>query len=115
MAVIHRAPGEEPTRLATDLTFADGQIRQGIGLMLAQPLEPGEAMVFRFDDARNRHVHTWFVRAPIDVVWIEREQVVERMTLPPWSFGRRARADTIVELPADVAADVSAGDIVRID
>lgn len=114
MAVVHQPVSGDRTLLATDVTFADGLIRQGLGLMFSPPIASGEAMVFRFPDADVRHVHTWFVRATIDVVWVERERVTEVATLPPWSLGRRATADTVVELRAGAADGVAPGDVVRI-
>lgn len=102
-------------RIAEHVRFADGFIEKRIGLMGKPPLQDGEALVFRFDDSATRHIHTMFLRAPIDVIWLERERVTAVETFLPWQFGTRASGDTIVELPAGTADDVLLGDVVWID
>lgn len=114
MELIHRQNGGTTT-LATDVRLADGFFEQRIGLMGKRPLRDGEALVFRFSEPSTRHIHTFFVRAPIDVVWVERERVRAIETMRPWRLGTRAVADTIVELPAGAAADVDVDDVLRID
>lgn len=112
--LVHWNDGD-PMILAEKVERAEGFIAKGIGLMGRSPLEPGDALVFPFSETGPRHVHTMFVRAPIDVLWVERECVETIETMDPWSLGRRARADTIIELPAGQAREVSPGDRVTLD
>lgn len=53
-------------------------------------------------------IHTWFMRFPIDVVFIDREgtvlRVVERMR--PWRLTSERRAHAVIELAAGVATRV---------
>lgn len=80
-----------------------------------RPLTAQEALVFRFAESGQRHIHTFFVRATIDVVWVERERVTAIETMRPWRVGTRAKADTVIELAAGGASDVAVGDVVQID
>lgn len=112
--LIHRSNGSSE-RLATDVRLADSLLQKSLGLMGKRPLRDGECLVFRFGESDVRHVHTFFVRAPIDVIWVAGERVIAVETMHPWNLGRRHSADTIVELPAGAATGVSEGDIVRLD
>ena len=82
--------------------------------MFGEPLADGEALVFRFSEARRRSVHTLFVRATIDVIWTVKEEVQRVETMRPWTLRRVATADTIIELPAGTARHVQVGDRVRV-
>ena len=114
MRIVHERDGTVDT-LADEVTHATTYLQRMRGLMFAPPLDPGEALVFPFRDRRRRSVHTLFVRAPIDVVWTDREEVTRVASMSPWTLRRVARCDAIVELPAGGAADVAVGDHVRID
>lgn len=114
MQVVHTVEGRESI-LADRLHFADSFLARTVGLMGRRPLEKGEAMVFRFDMTDDRQIHTMFVRAPIDVIWIEAERVTAIETFDPWSVGATEQADTVIELPAGTAEAVTPGDVVRID
>lgn len=113
MRVLHR-DGTDTTVLADEVVVADAIHRKLRGLMFRPPLGDGEAFVLRFPRAKTRSVHTLFVRAPIDVLWVADEQVQRADTLPPWTVRRAGTADTIVELPAGAATEVAVGDHVRL-
>ncbi len=108
MDVVHR--GDQEQVLAAQVELADGLLAKAVGRMGRAPLEPGKATVFRFDTVAPRRVHTLFVRGALDVIWVARERVTHTATLQPWRIGPRYGADTVVELPAGEAAEVSAGD-----
>ena len=114
MELIHRKNGGTTT-LATDVRLADGFFEQRIGLMGKRPLRVDEALVFRFAEPRPRQIHTLFVRAPIDVIWVKRERVTAVEPIRPWRLGTRAVADTVIELSGGAAANVGVDDVVRID
>lgn len=114
MQVIHcPTPGEELV-LADQVSVADSMVRKSLGLMGARPPEAGEAIVMRFRGLGRRRVHSMFVRASIDVVWVHNERVTAVETISPWSIGYAEQADTIVELPAGAAADLSSGSVIRL-
>jgi uncharacterized membrane protein (UPF0127 family) len=58
-------------------------------------------------------VHTWGMRYPIDVIFLDRELRVlaVRRQVPPWRLVFAPRGTrSVVELPAGGAADLNAGD-----
>jgi uncharacterized protein len=65
--------------------------------VLVRPLEPGEAMQL----APCRAVHSFFMRVPIDVVFLDaRLRVLETARLAPWrTSGTCSGACSVLELP----------------
>ncbi|WP_323191782.1 DUF192 domain-containing protein [Halostella sp. PRR32] len=101
--------------LATNVETADSFGTRLRGLMFRSEVPADYALVFPFDGTKRRGIHTLFVRVPIDVIWVDDGTVTRVETLAPWRSVATATADTIVELAAGGAADVNAGDTVRID
>ena len=79
------------------------------GLLGRDGLEPGEAMLF----PRCGSVHTLFMRFDIDVVYMDADRRVKKITpgLKPWRFSGCWGADATLELPAGHVAvsDVRVG------
>lgn len=77
---------------------ADRAHRRMRGLLGRSGMKPGEGMVLR--PAWN--VHTAFMRFPIDVVFLDSDQVVIRIerTVPPWRTVSCRGAREVVELAA---------------
>jgi uncharacterized protein len=70
------------------------------GLMWAPPLPPGEALWFPACAA----VHTAFVRAPIDLLFLRGERIIRVCdAVPPWRIAAYPGADSVVELRAGEA------------
>ena len=123
MRVVHDPEGEART-LASNVETADSGLAQLKGLMFRDSIPDDYALAFRFDDppfwtpeaiANWRSIHMLFVRFPLDVVWILDGEVQRVKTLQPWRGIGMAQADTILELPADAADDVQAGDTVLVE
>jgi uncharacterized membrane protein (UPF0127 family) len=72
------------------------------GLLGRDGLEPGEGLLLRPASA----VHTWFMRFPIDAVFLNRDLVVLGIAdgLEPWRAAGRRGAKAVLELPAGAAA-----------
>jgi uncharacterized membrane protein (UPF0127 family) len=68
------------------------------GLLGRATLPAGEGILLRPAGS----VHTFFMRFPIDVVFLDREQVVVGIepSLPPWRTAGRRSAKAVVELAA---------------
>ena len=51
-------------------------------------------------------IHTWFMRFPIDAVFLDSDRVVVKVVaeLRPWRASSRRRARAVLELPAGEAA-----------
>jgi uncharacterized protein len=73
------------------------------GLLGRDGLEPGEGMLID----RAGSVHMFFMRFPIDVVFLDRDRKVVgvRHGLRPWRVAGARRAVAALELPAGAAAE----------
>jgi uncharacterized membrane protein (UPF0127 family) len=114
MRVLHERDGSD-RMLATDVDVAASTTSRARGLMFRRSIPDDYALVFEFDGAAARDVHMLFVPFPIDAVWIVEDEVTQIKRLRSWVGLGRARADTLLELPAGAADDVAVGDIVRVD
>lgn len=77
---------------------ADGAFTRMRGLLGRQGLPSGHGLLIK----PTWSVHTWFMRFPIDVVFLDRElRVLEvRTHLRPWRTAARFRARSALELAA---------------
>jgi uncharacterized protein len=80
------------------------------GLLGRDSLAPGHALLI----APCSSIHTWFMRFPIDVIFVRRDGRVlkTRAAIPAWKMAFGWGAYAVVELPAGAVADagVSVGD-----
>jgi uncharacterized membrane protein (UPF0127 family) len=85
------------------------------GLLGRSGLEPGGGMLI--DAAPS--VMTFFMRFPIDVVFLDRDWTVVRIAhaLKPWRVAGARRAVAALELPAGTAAEagLAEGDVLVLD
>ncbi len=114
MQVVHETDGERRV-LATRVEVADGLLSKGRGLMFRRSIPDDYALVFPFGRERTRGLHMVLVPFDIDAVWLVDGEVRRVARLAAWTGHGRARADTVVELPAGAADGVEAGDAVDIE
>jgi uncharacterized membrane protein (UPF0127 family) len=83
-------------------TVADNPLRRMKGLLGRDGLESGEGLLLRPASA----VHTYFMRFPIDVVFLDRDGVVLGVEpdVAPWRLAGRRGAKAVVELAAGESA-----------
>jgi uncharacterized membrane protein (UPF0127 family) len=114
----------ERTVLATEVDVADSLFSTGKGLMFrstipdeyALVMEVGGTSLLPFTSGPPRQfVHMLFVRAPLDVVWLDDDEVVKVARMHPWRSVGLARADRIIELSAGAAETVAVGDTVVVE
>jgi uncharacterized protein len=81
--------------------LADTPLRRLRGLLGRKGLESGEGILLRPAPA----IHTWFMRFPIDAVFVARDLTVLKIApdLPPWRMARCKGARAVLELPAGEA------------
>lgn len=81
--------------LAEEVEVADSFWRRFRGQMLRK--RPG-SLLFR---GRNLHVHTCFMRFPLDLLYLRRGRAVKLVhSLRPWRFSPAPRgSDALLELP----------------
>ncbi len=85
------------------------------GLLGRDGLEAGEGMLID----RAGSVHMFFMRFPIDVVFLDRDRKVVgvRHGLRPWQVAAARRAVAALELPAGAAAEagIEEGDVLALE
>lgn len=100
MRLIVRTTGK---LLASEVEIADTFWRRFRGLMLRRSFPRGSALLFKLVRPGRYGVHMFFVRFPIDLLYLNENFVVVDIcrALKPWRIHRpKAKASYIVELPA---------------
>jgi uncharacterized membrane protein (UPF0127 family) len=84
--------------LATSLELADSGPKRNKGLLGRDGLAPGEGLWI----VPCESVHTFFMRFPIDLVYLDRSNKVRkvRSAVGPWRLSACLSAHSILELPA---------------
>lgn len=114
MELWHEPAEGESTRLADRVDVADSFVTRLRGRMFTRRFPEGAALLFPFEDADRRSVHMLAVPYALDVLWLVDETVTKTARLRPMVGLAWGRADTIVEVPAGVAAAVDVGDRIRL-
>jgi uncharacterized membrane protein (UPF0127 family) len=122
--VLGESDAAEDRVLAAEVETAESTLAHARGLRFRSSIPDdyayvmavgGKSMLPFSDDAARNIVDMFFMRFPIDVVWLRDDEVVQVKTMHPWrSFGV-AKADTIIELPQGAADGVAVGDTVRVE
>ncbi len=87
--------------LATRAAIATSFLERAVGLLSRSSLPDGEALIF----PRVNAIHTWFMRFPIDVAFLQRGTVVRVVSgLEAFRMASAGEADAVVELPSGVLA-----------
>jgi uncharacterized protein len=81
---------------------ADSPVSRMKGLLGRSELRPGEGLLLRPASA----IHTWFMRFPIDAVFLDRDWRVVGISddVRPWRARSRRGAKAVLELPAGESA-----------
>jgi hypothetical protein len=85
-----------------DCLLADSAPLRLRGLLGRSPLATGQGLMLR----PSGSIHTWFMRYPIDALFLDRDLRVLRVAsdLPPWRMAARRKAKAVLELRAGEAA-----------
>ena len=80
---------------------ADRPLSRLLGLMGRRALAPGEGLLLK----PTPSIHTWFMRFPIDAVFLDSELRVlgVKPELGPWRFAGRRGTRAVLELPGGEA------------
>ena len=86
------------TVLATRLEVADSGPKRNMGLLGRDGLAPGEGLWI----VPCESVHTFFMRFPIDLVYLDRKNTVKKVrhAVGAWRLSACLSAHSILELPA---------------
>jgi hypothetical protein len=103
------------TLLADRAEIADTSAKRRVGLLKHKSLGPGEGLWI----APCESVHTFFMKFPIDLVYLDKRLRVRKVrhAVPPWRLSACLTAHSILELPAGAAAESGtvAGDTLTMD
>jgi uncharacterized membrane protein (UPF0127 family) len=93
---------EDGTVVCPRCTVAATPLRRMKGLLGRKELPPGEGLLLR----PGSSIHMFFMRFPIDAVFLDREHVVRKVVpdLKPWRLASARGAKSVVELAAGEAA-----------
>ncbi|WP_077612433.1 DUF192 domain-containing protein [Clostridium sp. Marseille-P2415] len=91
----------------TEAEVADTFLKRLLGLMFRSGLPLGNALLL--DPCSG--IHTWFMRFPIDVVYLDRDNtVIKKETVYPWRIGSFVKgAGKILELNKGAARKLKVG------
>ncbi len=86
------------TVLADQADIADTSAKRRTGLLKHACLEAGEGLWI----VPCESVHTWFMKFPIDLVYVDERHKVRkvRSAVPPWRLSACLVAHSVLELPA---------------
>ena len=96
--------------LISKIKFARGVHRQILGLMFKSKIDHG--LVFNFHIENNHCLHTYFMKVPIDILFLDsNRRVLKTMrNVKPWRFDIRGKGNYVIELPAGRLSDTKIGD-----
>jgi uncharacterized membrane protein (UPF0127 family) len=102
----HRFQVTNPARstvLATRLEVADNGPKRNKGLLGRERLDSGEGLWI----VPCESVHTFFMRFPIDLVYLDRDKRIRkvRSAVGPWRLSACLSAHSVLELPAGTIRD----------
>jgi len=89
------------TVLGAAVDVADTGAKRRTGLLKHERLEPGQGLWITPCES----VHTFFMKFPIDLVYVDRKRKVRkvRSRVPAWRLSACLPAHSVVELPAGTA------------
>jgi uncharacterized membrane protein (UPF0127 family) len=103
------------TVLGHSIAVARTRGQRKTGLLKHQRLDPGEGLWI----VPCSSVHTFFMKFPIDLVYLDRKKIVRKVrhAVPAWRLSACLPAHSVIELPAGAAsaAGVQRGDQLEMD
>jgi uncharacterized membrane protein (UPF0127 family) len=103
------------TVLGHSVDVADTSEKRRTGLLKHQGLEPGEGLWI----SPCESVHTFFMKFPIDLVYIDKHRKVRKVrnAVPAWRVSACLAAESVLELPPGTARQTGTvpGDILVIE
>ncbi len=86
------------TVLADSADLADSSAKRRTGLLKHERLNPGEGLWITPCES----VHTFFMKFPIDLVYLDRQKKVRKIrhAVPAWRLSACLSAHSVLELPA---------------
>lgn len=99
------------TVLADAAEMADTSAKRRTGLLKHKRLDPGDGLWI----VPCESVHTFFMKFPIDLVYLDRQRKVRKVrhAVPAWRLSACLMAHSVLELPAGTVANTgtAVGDV----
>jgi uncharacterized protein len=104
---------ETGTVVASRLEVALDRAARNRGLLGRDGLDPGAGLLI----APTNAVHTFFMRFPIDILFVRKDGTVTKVrpAVRPWRLAASFSARAVVELPAGTAAALGVGPGARLE
>jgi uncharacterized protein len=103
------------TELGASIDIADTSGKRRTGLLKHSGLAPGEGLWI----VPCESVHTFFMKFPIDLVYLDKKHTVRKVrhAVKPWRMSACFSAYSIVELPSGAAREsgTTAGDQLQVE
>lgn len=103
------------TELGASIDIADTSAKRRTGLLKHTGLAPGEGLWI----VPCESVHTFFMKFPIDLVYLDKKNTVRKVShaVAPWRLSACFSAHSIIELPAGAARETGtvAGDQLEVE
>jgi uncharacterized membrane protein (UPF0127 family) len=103
------------TVLARAAELADTSAKRRTGLLRHERLERGEGLWI----VPCESVHTFFMKFPIDLVYLDRRRTVRKVrhAVPAWRLSACLTAHSVLELPAGTVAETgtAVGDVLAME
>jgi uncharacterized membrane protein (UPF0127 family) len=101
--------------LGQTVDVADTSTKRRVGLLKHERLDSGTGLWI----VPCESVHTFFMKFPIDLVYLDRKRKVRKVrnAVPPWRLSACLLAHSVLELPAGTASEsgTQVGDELAID
>jgi hypothetical protein len=99
--------------LAKEAVFVKSIFFHTFGLMFKSKIEfKDKGMIFIFNIERNIAFHTFFMKFPIDILFLDATRRVRSIVrnVKPWNFWISGKGKYVIELPAGNSFNTTAGD-----
>jgi len=97
-----------------NLNVADNFIKRAFGLMF-KDIKHNEGLIFYYGK-RKLHIHTFFMKYPIDVIFLYNDEVVDiAKNLKPWkTYNSKVYSNSMIEIRSSENFNINIGDILCI-
>ena len=99
--------------LSSKAKYAKSLFSKALGLMFKDEGDYG--LVFNFYIENNKSVHTYFMKFPIDILFLDSNNKVTKIykNVKPWRSNVFGKGKYVIELPAGKSFNTQIGDVIR--
>lgn len=96
--------------LVRDYTSVNSVLGKTLGLMFKSKTDKG--MLFNFNIENIHHIHTFFMRFSIDILFLDSSKIVTKIykNAKPWRIHIHGKGKHVLELPSGKSFNTQIGD-----